>query len=209
MLTKKEADKLSLVGEPQRPTAQLPMVQKELQKLQKKKDKKGKLEGKDKQLYDILNNMPLFYSMEVGKETIYSETINNDTFIDFSRPGENYDSIVFLMEDINGDEYLMYRSYSYPKEGCHPYITEKHLNYLKEIYENQDFAQVDDRFGHIEGETTFRCEELVIYNGELKAKCRCHQTQEILYLDLSIYYDSEETNYFLKYDGDRYQIVVL
>ena len=205
VLTKKEADKLSLIGEPQRPTVQLSMVQKELQKLQKKKDKKGKLTDQDEQLYEILNRMPLFYSMRVGKETMYSETINNDTLIDFTKPDDDYNPIVFLMEDVNGDEYLMYRKNNRPIKGYHPYITENHLNYLKDIYENQDFAQVDETFGQIEGETTFRCEKLLIIDEKLKAQCRCHQTQEIVNLDLWIYDD----NYWLKYDGDKYQIVVL
>ena len=181
------------------------MVQKELQKLQKKKDKKGKLTDQDEQLYEILNRMPLFYSMRVGKETMYSETINNDTLIDFTKPDDDYNPIVFLMEDVNGDEYLMYRKNNRPIKGYHPYITENHLNYLKDIYENQDFAQVDETFGQIEGETTFRCEKLLIIDEKLKAQCRCHQTQEIVNLDLWIYDD----NYWLKYDGDKYQIVVL
>lgn len=205
VLTKKEADKLSLRGEPQRPTVQLPMVQKALQKLQKEKDKKGKLTGQDAELYKILNEMPLFYSMKMGKETMYSETINSDTFIDFTKPEDDYNPIVFLMEDVNGDEYLMYRKNNRPLKGYHPYITENHLNYLKDIYENQDFAQVDETFGQIEGETTFRCEKLLIIDEKLKAQCRCHQTQEIVNLDLWIYDD----NYWLKYDGDKYQIVVL
>lgn len=105
--------------------------------------------------------MPLFYSMRVGKETMYSETINNDTLIDFTKPDDDYNPIVF--------------------------------------------AQVDETFGQIEGETTFRCEKLLIIDEKLKAQCRCHQTQEIVNLDLWIYDD----NYWLKYDGDKYQIVVL
>ena len=212
VLTLEEADSLIAINAPQHPT-QIPAVQKELEKLEKEKAKTGELTDEDdKALYTILKSIPSFYSMKIGKETVYSLTVDNGTVIDYTdneiTQRQYFRPVVFLMEDTNGTEYLIYRKDQYATNSTHSYITENHLNYLKDIYVNQDFANVDDRFGHIEGET-FRCEDLVIYEGELKAKCQSHKTQEIKYLDLWIYSDSEKTNYFLKYDGDRYQVVVL
>ena len=208
VLTLEEADSLIAINAPQHLT-QIPAVQKELEKLEKEKAKTGELTDEDdKALYAILKSIPSFYSMKIGKETVYSLTVDNGTVIDYTdneiTQRQYFRPVVFLMEDTNGTEYLIYRKDQYATNSTHSYITENHLNYLKDIYVNQDFADVDDTFGQIEGET-FRCEDLVIYEGELKAKCQSHKTQEIVYLDLWIYDD----NYWLEYDGDKYQIVVL
>ena len=207
VLTLEEADSLIAINAPQHPT-QIPAVQKELEKLEKEKAKTGELTDEDdKALYAILKAIPSFYSMKIGKETVYSLTVDNGTVIDYTDneiTRQYFRPVVFLMEDANGTEYLIYRKDQYATNSTHSYITENHLNYLKDIYVNQDFAYVDDTSGQIEGET-FRCEDLVIYEGELKAKCQSLKTQEIVYLDLWIYDD----NYWLEYDGDRYQVVVL
>lgn len=217
VLTLEEADSLIAINAPQHPT-QIPAVQKELEKLEKEKAKTGELTDEDdKALYAILKAIPSFYSMKIGKETVYSLTVDNGTVIDYTdneiTQRQYFRPVVFLMEDTNGTEYLIYRKDQYATNSTHSYITENHLNYLKDIYVNQDFAQINSS-GQIEGET-FRCEDLVIYKGQLKAKCQSHKTQEEQYFNLKIWSQEndegeEEAMWELKDDQlNDYQIVVL
>lgn len=217
VLTLEEADSLIAINAPRHPT-QIPAVQKELEKLEKEKAKTGELTDEDdKALYAILKAIPSFYSMKIGKETVYSLTVDNGTVIDYTdneiTQRQYFRPVVFLMEDAKGTEYLIYRKDQYATNSNHSYITENYLNYLKDIYVNQDFARVDN-FGQIEGET-FRCEDLVIHEGGLKAKCQSHKTQEYQYLNLKIWHQEndegeEETIWELKDDQlNNYQIVVL
>lgn len=217
VLTLEEADSLIAINAPQHPT-QIPAVQKELEKLEKEKAKTGELTDEDdKALYAILKAIPSFYSMKIGKETVYSLTVDNGTVIDYTdneiTQRQYFRPVVFLMEDANGTEYLIYRKDQYATNSTHSYITENHLNYLKDIYVNQDFAQINSS-GQIEGET-FRCEDLVIYKGQLKAKCQSHKTQEEQYFNLKIWSQEndegeEEAMWELKDDQlNDYQIVVL
>ena len=210
VFTKEEADSLIRMSSTKRPITYLPKIQKELEKLEKKKAKKGELEGKDKTLYANLKNEPQYYSIKIGDETAYSQTVDNGTLIGseyykFLREGQiglGYSHIVWLMEDTNGTEYLIYID-----RGRSTYITENRINYLKGIYVNQDVA----RFccsGQITGDV-FRCEDLVIYRGDLRAKCRNLRTQEIEYFWLHYWQSGEEMIWQLEYDSDRYDIVVL
>ena len=102
------------------------------------------------------------------------------------------DSVVFLMTDGNGTEYLIYTDGSFGAGGRYneqvsygKYITEKYFNYLKEHYVNQDFAELGSD-GQAVG-SILRCEDLVIKDGNLVAKCRAHKTNETIYKILRPY----------------------
>lgn len=209
VLTYEEADSLVRINSTQcPPTVYLPKIQKDLEKLEKKIAKKGELKGEDKTLYDELKNTPKYYTCEIGDETAYSQTIDNATAIDYEKNYEFFQSWLFrptvwLVEDANGTEYLIYRT-----RGANPCITENHLNYLKENYVNQDFAELNND-GQIAG-NTYRCEDLVIYKKELRAKCRNLQTQEVEYLELIYWQANGEMLWQIEDDDlNRYDIVVL
>lgn len=228
ILTKEEAQNLitenNTVSSPQ---MRLPGVQKRLDKLGKKR-LKGKLKKEEEITeYEQLQNAPFYYLVEAdklkefkdwGKEEAYSQTLKGDTLIDFfdivfagyeppvthwkdfNKHVPIWNNIVYLVADEKGTEYLIYHNQLGYKEGG-DYITENHLNYLKEQYVGQDFARLFDD-GSPDGDI-LRCDELVIRDGSLKAKCHVHNTNEIKYFSLH-HFNGE---YSL--DGRTYEMIAL
>lgn len=201
VLSWEEAEKMLQGDIDNQAKVRLPKFQKQWEKLDKKRAK-GKLTKPDEKAeYQRLQNAELYYPITIDEETVYSLTIKGDTLIDNNQV---YDTptvpIVLLVEDNNGTEYLLYK-YEYSDVG---YITENRLNYLKEQYIGQDFSKIDSFSGRPEGDV-LRCDELVIRDNELMAKCHVHGSNKVRYLSLF------ENDGFKLSDGGigSYEIIVL
>lgn len=177
-----------------------PKFQKRWEKLDKKRAE-GKLTKYDeKEEYERLQNKRLYYPITINEETVYSLTIKGDTLIDNNQVYEEPTvPIVLLVEDNNGTEYLLYK-YEYSDVG---YITENRLNYLKEQYIGQDFSRIDSFSGRPTGDV-LRCDELVIRDNELMAKCHVHGSNKVRYLSLF-----ENNGFRLSDEIYSYEIIVL
>ncbi len=174
--------------------AELPLdMQKKLQKIKKK------MEGKRD--WDELQSLShLFITQTDDGETVFSQTVKGDTLIDEHRTYSISKELpIFLIANEHGEEYLVSseRTWNWTE-----YITENHLNYLKQQYVGYDFAKA-----LIPSYTHYRCVDIVLRDKKIVAKCRIIETPvntmksgDIVYLKLSHELEDGEMNWQL-YDG--------
>lgn len=174
--------------------AELPLdMQKKLQKIKKK------MEGKRD--WDELQSLShLFITQTDDGETVFSQTVKGDTLIDEYRTYSISKELpIFLIANEHGEEYLVSseRTWNWTE-----YITENHLNYLKQQYVGYDFAKA-----LIPSCTHYRCVDIVLRDKKIVAKCRIIETPvntmksgDIVYLKLGHELEDGEMNWQL-YDG--------
>ena len=180
----------------------LPKVQKQIDKLEKKKQK-GKIEPNELEMYQNLIKNNKYYKIQCNGKDLYSRYLKGDTLLIGEMP---YHSVFLLVEDNKGQEYFIS-----PRDGA-GCITEKHLNHIKEQYVSQYVMQMN-----VLEEPVMKCEDIVLRDQALQAKLKDVKTGEISYATFSYmgsscyYYSSEE--YSREENGayfflDNYEIIV-
>lgn len=159
-----------------------PVIQKQISKLEKKKQKGKRLKPNELKMYQELIKSDKYYKIQLNEKEYYSKGLKGDTLI-FESPLSG--GIYLLVEDNKGQEYFItFKDGS----GC---ITEKHFNRIKEQYVSQYVVETYD--GEVVG-TTMKCEDIVLRDQALQAKLKDVKTGEISYVPLSYMWSSVSYN---------------